>query len=124
MDMQSGRSLVFVYNARSEALPKIEGSMSRVADSGGERCNLLALTFSPIGMKKEWKRFLHDLGMPARFLSRDEFASDFRTVTTTFPAAFLQTGKDLFILASTEEINRCVQLNDLITLVRQRISPT
>lgn len=120
--MQSGRSLVFVYNARSEALPKIEGSMSRVADAGGEHCNLLALTFSPIGMKKEWKRFLHDIGMPARFLSRDEFASEFRNIAATYPCAYLQTGQDLFIIAGTEEINRCAQLGDLIGIIHQRLS--
>jgi hypothetical protein len=73
-------------------------------------------------MKKEWKRFVHDLGIPVRFMSRDEFSSQFRALTATFPAAFLQTGNDLTLFISTDEINRCAQLEDLISLVQQRLT--
>jgi len=120
--MESGRSLVFVYNADSETIPKANGFMSRPMATLTEQCNLLVLTFSPIGMKKEWKRFISGLKIPVRFFSRDEFASEFRDLAATFPAAFLRTGKDLFIIASTEEINRCTDLADLIGLVQQRLS--
>ncbi len=120
--MPSGRSLLFVYNADSGIMLAIKDSVSRMADSGSGRCNLLAVTFSPVGMKKEWKRFIQNLGIPVRFLSRDEFNAEFRTVDSTFPAAFLQSGKDLFIFLSTEEINQCAGLEDLISLVQQRLT--
>jgi hypothetical protein len=119
--MQPGRSLVFVYNVDSETLPKTNDHM-RMASSGKETCSLLALTFSPIGMKKEWRRFVHALDIPARFLSRDEFVAEFRSSTTPFPAVFLQSGQDLFIFISTEEINQCARLEDLINLVQQRLT--
>ncbi|WAC05054.1 MAG: hypothetical protein OS112_00060 [Methanoregula sp.] len=117
-----GRSLVFVYNADSGILPRMKDQISRQETTGTDRCNLWTLTFSPIGMKKEWKRVVHDLGIPVRFLSRDEFAREFRSVAATFPAAFLQTGNDLFHFISTDEINQCAQLEDLITIVRQRLA--
>jgi hypothetical protein len=119
--MPSGKSLIFVYNVDSEAMPGMNDHMSRMAGSGAERCNLHAVTFSPIGMKKEWKRFIHDLGIPVRFLSRDEFSSAFSTLATTFPAAFLQTGDGLFQFVSTDEINQCKDLGNLIALVQQRL---
>jgi len=119
--MQPGRSLVFVYNVDSETLPKSNDHM-RMAILGKETCSLLAVTFSPIGMKKEWKRFVHDLGIPVRFMSRNECISEFRTATASFPAAFLQTGNDLTLFISTDEINRCAQLEDLISLVQQRLT--
>jgi hypothetical protein len=115
-----GRSLLFVYNADHETLP-MKNDMIRTVIPGKEACNLLALTFSPVGMKKEWRRFTQSLGIPARFLARDEFAAEFRTVQSTFPAAFLQDGKDLFIFLSTEEINRCKGIEDLMSLVQQRL---
>lgn len=120
--MPSGRSLVFVYNADSGILATMKDPVSRMAASGKDSCNLYAVTFSPVGMKKEWKRFIHNLGIPVRFLSRDHFMSEFRTVTVTFPAAFMQTGKDLFLFISTDEINRYERLEDLISLVQQRLS--
>jgi hypothetical protein len=73
-------------------------------------------------MKKEWKRFIQDLGTPVRFLSRNEFSSEFRTITVTFPAVFLQTGNDLVLFISTDEVNRCAHLEDLISLVQQRLT--
>jgi hypothetical protein len=117
--MQPGRSLVFVYNVDSETLPKMNDHM-RMASSGKDTCGLLALTFSPIGMKKEWKRFVHALDIPARFMSRDEFVAEFRSSTTPFPAVFLQSGSELFVFISRDEINQCARLEDLITLVQQR----
>ena len=119
--MQPGRSLLFVYNVDSETLPKTNDHM-RMAGSGKETCGLLALTFSPIGMKKEWRRFVHALDITARFLSRDEFLAEFRTSTTPFPAVFLQSGKDLFVFISTDEINQCARLEDLISQVQQRLT--
>lgn len=120
--MQFGRQLVVVYNIDSNSLLPLRDHLSMMTPSGKESCNLYAITFSPVGMKKEWKRFTHSLGMPARTLSRDEFRSEFRAVAATFPGIFLQVGKDLFHIATTEEINRCRELEDLISLVQQRLS--
>jgi hypothetical protein len=120
--MLPGRSLLFVYNAESGILPKLKDQFSRVAADKKGGCNLVAVTFSPVGMKKEWKRFVHDLGIPVGFMSRDEFSSRFRTTTASFPAAFLQTGNDLVLIISTDEINLCAHLEDLISLVQQRLT--
>ncbi len=122
--MPVGRSLVFIYNADSGVLPRMKDQVSREGAPETDRCNLWALTFSPIGMKKEWKRVVHDLGIPVRFISRDEFAREFRTVAATFPVVFLQTGNDLFNFISTDELNQCTQLEDLISIVRQRLAQT
>jgi hypothetical protein len=71
-------------------------------------------------MKKDWKRFVRELGIPARFLNRNEFVSEIGAGLITFPAILVQTGKDLLMLASSEEINRCSSVEDLISLVQQR----
>jgi hypothetical protein len=118
--MPPGRSIVFVYNVESETLPKTNDHM-RMAMPGKETCGLLALTFSPIGMKKEWRRFVHTLDIPARFVSRDEFLGEFRITAAPFPAVFLQSGPDLFLFIGADEINRCARLEDLISLVQERL---
>ncbi|HRY74971.1 MAG TPA: hypothetical protein P5217_01680 [Methanoregulaceae archaeon] len=122
--MQSERSLIFVYNADSDAMPRANDLMSRPTGTLTDPCSLINLTFSPIGMKKEWKRFISGLRIPVRFLARDEFISEFRTyaAVTTFPEAFLVVGKDLFVIASTEEIRRCGDVADLIAIVEKRLA--
>ena len=96
--------------------------MSRPTGALSESCKLLTLTYSPIGMKKEWKRFLNNQKFQVRFLARDEFTREFRGVSATFPVAFYQSGKDLFILASPEEINQCRELEDLVILIDKRLA--
>ena len=119
--MRQDRFLIFVYNADSETVPRANQLMSRPTGAMSESCKLLTLTYSPIGMKKEWKRFLNNLKFQVRFLARDEFTREFRGFSATFPVAFYQSGKDLFILASTEEINQCRELEDLVTLIDKRL---
>jgi hypothetical protein len=122
--MPFGRALVCVYNLDSGVLPNIKDYATPGSASGTGSCNLYILTNSPIGMKKEWKRFIKDLGIPARFLSRNEFSSEFGTGLTGFPAILVQAGKDLSRVISTEEINQCRALEDLISLLRQRFADT
>ncbi|MFA5332799.1 MAG: hypothetical protein WC342_10535 [Methanoregula sp.] len=120
--MPVGKTLVIVYNLDSGVLPTIKGYTGFESASVTDHCMLYAKTSSPVGMKKEWKRFIKDLDIPARFMNRNEFLSEFGTGLTTFPAILVQSGKDLSLVASTDEINQCTTLEDLIGLVRQRLA--
>ncbi len=121
LSMSYGKTLLFVYNADSGILPGMKDYSSKTGGSQGkDSCNLTAITHSPIGMKKDWKRFVKELGIPARFLSRNEFVSEVGAGLITFPAILLSTGKDLLMVASSEEINMCRGLEDLICLVQPR----
>ncbi|MCK9631589.1 MAG: hypothetical protein M0R30_08085 [Methanoregula sp.] len=121
--MSYGKTLLFVYNADSGVLPGMKDYSLKSGTSHAKQfCNLTAITNSPIGMKKDWKRFVRELGIPARFLNRNEFVSEIGAGLISFPAILVQTGKDLLMLASSEEINRCRSLEDLISLVRLRSS--
>ncbi len=119
--MQPVRTLVFVYNLDSGVLPKIKDYAATAPAPEPDGCRLFTLTNSPIGMKKEWKRFVKDLGMPARFLPRNEFVREFGQVLSGFPAVLVHDGTELALLISRDEINRCQDLDELIRLVRQRI---
>ena len=116
------RALIFIFNSDSGVLPKIKDYASHATAPGTDGCNLYSLTYSPIGMKKEWKRFIRDLGFPARFLNRNEFSSEFGPRALKFPVVLLRTGSELRLLISPEEINRCAGLGDLIDLVHQRVA--
>lgn len=84
-------------------------------------CNLAALTHSPVGMKKDWKRFVRELNIPSRFLDKNEFIAEFLGASTSYPCILLKDGSMLSVLVTTEEIGRCRELEDLMGLLRERI---
>lgn len=118
--MPVGRTLLFVYDNSSEILPKIKDYASKKAIRETDRCNLYEITHTPIGMKKNWKRFITDIGIPVRMLNGNEFSSEFGSGLVTCPVALLQRGKDLTLFIRTDEIKQCAGIEDLIFLVQQR----
>ncbi len=71
--MQSGMVLLFVYNIERGNLSGMTDYRQSLASAKTPRCNLFALIFTPVGMKKTWKRFINDLGFPANFYSVTNF---------------------------------------------------
>ena len=122
--MQELKTLLFVYNTDSSVLQALRDYTSCTsAASRTGNCILCALTHSPVGMKKEWKRFIRDLEIPSRFLNRNEFLSEFGDYRMTFPAVLLQKGTELAILICSEELNRCRTLKDIMFLIEHHLQP-
>lgn len=120
--MPDSKTVLFIHNINSGVLQPLHNySSTPVAVPGADTCSLSNLTRSPVGIKKEWKRFLKDLSIPSRSLDRNEFFSEFGHRDITIPVVLLQSGTELLLLISTEEINRCHNLGDLIQLVRERL---
>jgi len=122
--MPGTKTLLIVDNTDSGVLPSLKDfSAGTAAASGAITCTLRSITHSPVGMKKEWKRFLKDLDIPSRSLERSEFISEFGSghPQSNFPVVLIQKGTELAVLISCEELSRCRDLNDLILLLRQRL---
>ncbi len=122
--MPGAKTLLIVDNTNSGVLqPLKDFSAGTAAASGAGIHTLSALTHSPVGMKKEWKRFLKELEIPSRTLDKSEFLAEFRSgyPPATFPVVLVRKGADLAVLASTEELGRCRDLRDLILLLKQRL---
>jgi len=115
-------TLLFIYNSDSNRLPGLKDyTAGTPAAIQVENCALSAITHSPVGMKKEWKRFIRDLTVPSRFLNRNEFFSEFGQCLTAFPVVLLQKETELEILVSAEELSRCRTLEDFVSLLEQQI---
>jgi len=121
--MFSEGTLLFVSNSDSGVLPQIKNYSAHAAVPRADGCNLSALTHSPVGMKKEWKRFLKEQRLPSRVLDRNEFSAQFGSEVVTFPVVLIRTGAGLRVLVSTDELNRCRELEDLMGLLQQRLCP-
>jgi hypothetical protein len=122
--MPDSTTILFVYNTNSGVLPSLKDySTGKAVVSGADTCRLSAFTCSPVGTKKEWKRFLKELPFPSRSLDRIEFLSEFMHFPTSFPVVLIRRGTELSVLISTEELNRCSDLHDLTLLLEQRLMP-
>ena len=122
--MPDTTALLFIHNLDSGVLESLHDySSSRGAASKADDCPLSRITHSPVGVKKEWKRFLKELGIPTRSMDRDEFTREFGNRPITFPVVIYKRGAELSILISTEELNQCRELSDLIGLVGERLHP-
>jgi hypothetical protein len=119
--MRSGRLLIFVYQCDRGNLSGIKDYSQKLTADKAPECNLLALISSPVGMKKSWKRFIQNLGIPARFLYRDEYEDELGAVLTPLPAAFLHNQKTKSLFISAEELGRVSAIDDLILLVNQKL---
>ncbi len=122
--MPGTKTLLIVDNTNSSVLePLKDFSTGTAAASGAGTHTISSITHSPVGMKKEWKRFLKDLEIPSRTLDRSEFLSEFGSGLhqITFPVVLVQKGTELAVLISPEELTQCRDLNDLITLLRSRL---
>nr|WP_321350563.1 hypothetical protein [uncultured Methanoregula sp.] len=115
-------SLLFVCNNDSGVLPRIKDYSAHSSTSPAEGCNLSALIQSPLGIKKEWKRFIREQKLPSRILDRNDFCNEFGSGISTFPVVLVTTGRGTVVLISTDELNRCRELEDLMSLVEQRLS--
>lgn len=113
--------LIFVYNAGSGLLKALTDYVYKEIKPKTYACNLCALTYGSVGMKREWRRFIHDLELPVEFLHRNEFLGRYHLDSFNFPAAFVKKGPDIILLISHTDINQCKSLEDLIELTRKKL---
>ena len=120
--MPDTTAILFIHNLDSGVLQSLHDySSSKGAASKADACPLSRITHSPLGIKKEWKRCLKELPIPPRLLDRDQFISEFGHRPLTFPVVLLKRGAELSVLVSTDELNRCMDLSDLVSLVGERV---
>ena len=113
-------TIVFVYNADSGLFNTLTDTAHKLFSPETYECNLCAMTFSALGMKKEWKEFLDTMDIPLEFLHRDEFKEKYGT-EAELPAIFLRSGKKLNLVIDANAINECKEIADLKQLINEKI---
>ena len=114
--------LVFVYNADSGVFNALSDLAHKIFSPESYQCNLCALTFSPLGMRNDWKKFLESLDHPLEFLHRDELKNRYRMENIHLPAIFTRSDDHLEVWIDTESLNACRSLEDLKNLIRKKSS--
>ena len=114
------KKIVFVYNANSGFFSSIKDTVHKTVSPKTYQCNLCQVTFGVFSMKDEWREFVGKLSYEVEFLHKDEFIKKYRIIEYEFPNAFVVNGKPELLIGSGE-INSAKSIEDLKTLVQQRI---
>jgi hypothetical protein len=110
-------ALIFVYNADSGVFNTLTDIAHKIFSPQTYRCNLCALTHSAVGMRREWKRFLDDLGGPLEFLHADELKARYGLSGVPLPAIFQRDGEHVEVAIGAASINACRTMDDLKRLI-------
>lgn len=114
-------TLIFVYNADSGFINEMKDYVHKIVSPSTYGCNLCAITYGNTGIKDEWSSFVDDLGIPVKFLHKDEFYETF-IEKGSFPCVFLENSNKLDLFISSDEINNCRTLEELMSFVSLKVN--
>jgi len=118
---KTSQQLIFVYNAKSGFMHGVMDLMHKTASPKTYPCKLCQITYSGATMNKFWKRYVADLGIPAVFMHKDEFAKNYPKVNINFPAILLKNDGALKMLLSADDFKRIKDLSDLIKTLNEKL---
>ncbi len=113
-------TLVFVYNADSGVMNGLLDLAHKTLSPATYGCNLCAITYGPLGMKRAWRDAIASLGRPVRFLHRDEVAREFGLTDVALPAVYCVENGALVEWMSAAEMNAFDSLEALTQAVQAR----
>jgi hypothetical protein len=84
--------LIFVYNADSGIFNALLDSLHKTFSPKTYNCNLCAITYTSVSMKKQWKDFISKLNVPVLFLHRDELERKYGITDLQLPVLLANKG--------------------------------
>ena len=115
-------ALLFVYNADGGVLSGLKDLWHKTVSPQTYNCQLCAVTYGPLGMRREWRDFVRGLGAEVTFLHRDELREQYGLSGVPLPAVFEQTGEGPRVWLSAEEVRGAGDLEALMRLVERRLA--
>ena len=116
--------LVIVYNANAGLLAGAVDYLHKLIAPATYPCALCALTYGLVGMRREWRAFLDQLGMELLFHHRPDFRAAY-PAAADWPRPLLAVEKDgePHVLVSAADFAGIPDLAALIAVVRERLQP-
>ena len=105
--------LIFVYNADAGVFNAMADLARKIFSPSTYPCRLCALTYTPVGMKRRWRRFLKRLPVETRFLHRDEWQTQYPERREPLPAVWLRSEQGMEPLLDAAALAELVSLDAL-----------
>jgi hypothetical protein len=117
------RKIIFVYNAKSNLFSMLTDYVHKALASSTYQCSLCSLTYSNLGMKKQWKEFIERLQGEKLFLYKDNFLKKYPEHSTSIlPAIFIEKNGKLHELLTADELNSFHSLTELQNALTQKMN--
>ncbi len=114
------QQIMIVYNADGGILSAVKDAVHKVVAPESYPCSLCAITYGPVSMRGDWRRFLYTLDAEVTFHHRDDFARDYPGVEVELPAILSsENGAAPRVLVSNQELDQIEDVASLIVLMRQ-----
>lgn len=123
MEGRELQELWFVYNADSGLGNTLLDGAHKVLSPATYACKLCQLTHGAFTERKAWKDFRQSHTLPMHFLHKDEFRKEFASKyghAYNFPVVLGNTGSELEVVVSRDELNALKTVSDLILLLQTR----
>ncbi|SNR72621.1 hypothetical protein SAMN04488009_3438 [Maribacter sedimenticola] len=117
------KKILFIYNANSDTGSKMLDFAHKIINPATYNCSLCALTYGTFTENVKWKTFRENLlakDYQLEFLHKDEFQKQYQSKfghKFTFPVILVDTGYDLEVLVTTEQLNAFEGVEELIVSV-------
>ncbi|MBT4352181.1 hypothetical protein HOD20_06640 [archaeon] len=111
--------LIFIYNANSGIFNGTIDYVHKIISPKTYNCNLCAITYGNLGMKKKWKKYITSLPIKTEFLHKNEFNKKYG-INEELPAIFLESNDKIKLIISADEINTCKNIEDFIHLIKEK----
>ena len=112
--------LIFVYKANSGKLNTLFDIAHKIIKPETYACSLCSLTHGAFSEKKIWSDFKNSTKVEMEFLHRDEFEKKYKK-QFSYPV-ILKEKNELEIFVSSDQLESLPELNDLISLLKERVS--
>ncbi len=124
--VSNSMELIFVYNADGNLtkINKIKDFYNKLLRPKTYPCKLCAVTYGNFGMKKQWKDYVNNLEISAKFLHKDEFEKEYNIIDAKYPCAYLKTSSGMKLLVSQKEMNNIDALEQLENMINEKLEST
>ena len=114
-------NLIFVYNANSGPVNAMLDSLHKTFFPKTYHCKLCLVTYGSVAMRGEWRKFVQNLGIPVKFLHRDELSRKYKREDIELPVVLTENGKEVELVIASSELNSVQDLAGMIKLVEKHL---
>ena len=111
----------FVYNANDDFFSVLGDFFHKSLSPNTYNCDLCQLTYGPISKKKQWKKFLTSLEYNYTFIYKNQNNQLLNNINS-FPIILFEYKNDIEVLLSTNELNDCKNLDELISKINEKLN--
>ena len=114
------KKLVFVHNANSGFASMMLDGLHKNFRPSTYQCQLCALTWGRVSMKKDWKEFTSSLPFEVDFLHKDQLPELYPDMKVELPTAFIDDGKQQTTIIDAKKFSEIASLEELMDIVRSK----